>query len=109
MKREWKPIKKYEDILFEQYGRIAKITINRPRVYNAFRPQTNKEMLDAMAYCRDASDIGVIILTGAGDKAFCSGGDQNVKGIGGYIDEQECPASMCLTSTKPSARFQSRS
>ena len=50
MKREWKPIKKYEDILFEQYGRIAKITINRPRVYNAFRPQTNKEMLDAMAY-----------------------------------------------------------
>lgn len=91
MKREWKPIKKYEDILFEQYGRIAKITINRPRVYNAFRPQTNKEMLDAMAYCRDASDIGVIILTGAGDKAFCSGGDQNVKGIGGYIDEQGVP------------------
>ena len=62
MQREWKPIKKYEDILFEQYGRIAKITITRPRVYNAFRPQTNKEMLDAMAYCRDASDIGVIIL-----------------------------------------------
>ena len=91
MERNWKTIKKYEDILFEQYGRIAKITINRPQVYNAFRPLTNKEMLDAMAYCREASDIGVIILTGAGDKAFCSGGDQKVKGIGGYIDEQGVP------------------
>lgn len=91
MAREWKEIKKYEDILFEQYGRIAKITINRPQVYNAFRPQTNREMLEAMAYCREASDIGVIILTGAGDKAFCSGGDQKVKGIGGYIDEQGVP------------------
>lgn len=89
--REWKTIKEYEDILFQQYGKIAKITINRPQVYNAFRPQTNREMLDAMAYCREASDIGVIILTGAGDKAFCSGGDQKVKGIGGYIDEQGVP------------------
>lgn len=68
--REWKTIKKYDDILFDQFGKIARITINRPQVYNAFRPQTNREMLDAMAYCREASDIGVIILTGAGDKAF---------------------------------------
>ena len=89
--RDWKTIKKYEDILFEQLGGIAKITINRPKVYNAFRPQTNMEMLDAMAYCRECPEIGVIILTGAGDKAFCSGGDQNVKGTGGYIDANGVP------------------
>ncbi|MBD5173458.1 MAG: 1,4-dihydroxy-2-naphthoyl-CoA synthase [Bacteroidales bacterium] len=87
----WSPIKEYTDILFEQCGGIAKITINRPQVYNAFRPQTNFEMLDAMAYCRDNSSIGVIILTGIGDKAFCSGGDQNVKGVGGYIDNNGVP------------------
>lgn len=87
----WKPIKEYTDILFEQFEGIAKITINRPRVYNAFRPQTNKEMLDAMNICRERNDIGVVILTGAGDKAFCSGGDQNVKGVGGYIDENGVP------------------
>lgn len=89
--REWKSIKKYEDILFEQYGHIAKITINRPEVYNAFRPQTNFEMLEAMAYCREHSDIGVVILTGAGDKAFCSGGDQRVKTKGGYLDANGVP------------------
>ncbi len=89
--REWTTIKEYEDILFQRHGRIAKITINRPRVYNAFRPQTNREMLDAVNYCRDASDIGVVILTGAGDKAFCSGGDKNVKGIGGYVDADGTP------------------
>lgn len=89
--RTWTTIKTYEDILFQQCGKVAKITINRPHVYNAFRPQTNKEMLDAMAYCREASDIRVIILTGAGDKAFCSGGDQKVKGVGGYIDEDGVP------------------
>lgn len=91
MTRTWTPIRQYDDILFEQYGGIAKITINRPRVYNAFRPHTNKEMLDAMAYCRDEPSIGVIILTGIGDKAFCSGGDQTVKGTGGYIDENGVP------------------
>lgn len=89
--RTWTTIKEYHDILFQQSGRVAKITINRPEVYNAFRPQTNREMLDAMAYCREASDIGVIVLTGAGDKAFCSGGDQKVKGIGGYIDSDGTP------------------
>lgn len=87
----WTPVKEYEDILFERYGKIAKITINRPHVYNAFRPQTNMEMLDAMSYCRESPEIGVIMLTGAGDKAFCSGGDQNVKGIGGYIDGNGVP------------------
>ena len=89
--REWKTIKEYSDILFEQYGGIAKITINRPEVYNAFRPQTNFDMLDAMAICRERTDIGVVIFTGIGDKAFCSGGDQNVKGTGGYIDENGVP------------------
>ncbi len=90
-KTVWTTIKEYTDILFEQSGGIAKITINRPEVYNAFRPQTNFEMLDAMAYCRDTPSVGVVILTGAGDKAFCSGGDQNVKGIGGYIDNNGVP------------------
>lgn len=89
--RDWKTIKEYTDILFQQYKGIAKITINRPEVYNAFRPLTNREMLDAVNYCREASDIRVVILTGAGDKAFCSGGDQRVKGIGGYIDEGGMP------------------
>lgn len=88
---DWKPIKEYTDIIFEKFENIAKITINRPEVYNAFRPQTNFEMLDAMAICRERTDIGVVILTGAGDKAFCSGGDQNVKGSGGYIDENGVP------------------
>ena len=91
MKYDWKPIKEYTDILFEQLGGIAKITINRPRVYNAFRPKTNMEMLDAMNICRERNDIGVVILTGAGDKAFCSGGYQNVKGIGGYVDDNGVP------------------
>ena len=77
--REWSTIKEYEDILFQYYNGIAKITINRPQVYNAFRPQTNFEMLDAMSICRERSDIGVVVLTGTGDKAFCSGGDQNYK------------------------------
>ena len=89
--REWKTIKEYTDILFQQYGGIAKITINRPEVYNAFRPQTNFEMLDAMSICRERSDIGVIVFTGAGDKAFCSGGDQRVKGLGGYIGDDGVP------------------
>lgn len=89
--RNWTTIKTYTDILFEQYGGIAKITINRPEVYNAFRPQTNIEMLDAMSICRERPDIGVVVLTGAGDKAFCSGGDQHVKGRGGYIDANGVP------------------
>lgn len=87
----WQTIKEYIDILFERSGNVAKITINRPKVYNAFRPLTNKEMLDAMEICRDDSKIGVVILTGAGNKAFCSGGDQNLKGRGGYFDENGVP------------------
>ena len=82
----WQTIKEYTDILFQQFEGIAKITINRPEVYNAFRPLTNREMLDAMSICRERQDIRVVVLTGAGDKAFCSGGAQNAKGRGGYVD-----------------------
>jgi len=89
--RNWTTIKEYEDIKFDFFEGIAKITINRPEVYNAFRPQTNFDMLDAMEICRERSDISVIVFTGTGDKAFCSGGDQNVKGVGGYIDESGVP------------------
>ena len=89
--RTWVTIKSYEDILFEYCEGVAKVTINRPEVYNAFRPQTNVDMLDAFEICRERNDIGVVVLTGIGDKAFCSGGDQNVKGVGGYIDESGVP------------------
>ncbi len=89
--RNWQNIKSYEDIKFEFFEGIAKITINRPHVYNAFRPETNFEMLDAINTCRERPDINVVVFTGEGDKAFCSGGDQNVKGIGGYISENGVP------------------
>lgn len=88
---QWTSIKEYEDIRFEFFEGIAKITINRPQVYNAFRPQTNVEMIEAMDICRERQDIAVVVLTGEGDKAFCSGGDQNVKGVGGYVDERGVP------------------
>jgi naphthoate synthase len=91
MKYNWTTIKEYEDIKFEFCEGVGKVTINRPRVYNAFRPQTVKEMIDAFDVCRERQDIGVVVLTGEGDKAFCSGGDQNVKGHGGYMDEDGVP------------------
>lgn len=91
MKKVWKELKKYEDITFEFFEGIAKITINRPERHNAFRPETNMDMLDAFDICRENNDIQVVILTGAGRKAFCSGGDQSVKGIGGYISKDGVP------------------
>ena len=93
MNRQWTPIKgfNFKEILFESFEGIAKITINRPRYRNAFTPLTTWEMSQAFAYCREASDISVVILTGAGDKAFCSGGDMNVKGRGGYIGNDGVP------------------
>lgn len=91
MKYNWTTIKEYEDIKFEFCEGVGKMTINRPPVYNAFRPQTVKEMIDAFDICRERQDIGVVVLTGEGDKAFCSGGDQNVKGHGGYMDEDGVP------------------
>ena len=92
-KREWKPIKgfNFEEILFEEYNHIAKVTINRPRYRNAFTPKTVWEMSQAFNYCREALDIRVVILTGAGAKAFCSGGDMHVKGHGGYIGNDGVP------------------
>ena len=90
-KRNWKTIKKYEEILFDFYKGIARITINRPRYRNAFTPKTNMEMIDAMGICRERQDISCVVLTGAGDKAFCSGGDQNVKGVGGYVGKDGVP------------------
>ncbi|ANB58142.1 naphthoate synthase [Anoxybacillus sp. B7M1] len=88
---EWVAERKYEDILYETYNGIAKITINRPEVHNAFRPKTVQELIDAFSYARDDANIGVIILTGAGGKAFCSGGDQKVRGHGGYVGEDQIP------------------
>ena len=81
----WQPVKDYSEIIFERAGKIAKITMNRPEKMNAFTPVTIQEMIDAFTICRDDSTIGVIILTGAGDKAFSSGGDQGVRGNGGYV------------------------
>ncbi|HVM35945.1 MAG TPA: 1,4-dihydroxy-2-naphthoyl-CoA synthase [Actinomycetota bacterium] len=78
----------YEDILYDTSGGIAKITINRPEVRNAFRPKTLFELRDAFDAARDDPDIGVIIFTGAGDRAFCSGGDQRVRGSDGYVDDK---------------------
>lgn len=89
--RNWTTIRTYSDILFDFYKGIARITINRPEVYNAFRPQTNAQMIDAFNYCREHPEIRVVVLTGAGDKAFCSGGDQNYKDRGGYRDADGTP------------------
>lgn len=89
--RKWKTIKDFEDIKFEFFEGIAKITINRPQVRNAFRPKTVIEMCEAMVICREDQAIGVVVLTGEGDKAFCSGGDQNVKGKAGYIGDDGVP------------------
>ena len=91
MTRIWKPIKQYEEILFEQYGGIARITINRPRWRNAFTPLTVQEMADALHECRERADVRVVVLTGAGDKAFCAGGDMHVKGRGGYVGDDGVP------------------
>lgn len=88
---QWKSVREYEDIKYEKYKQIAKVTINRPEVRNAFRPKTVTEMIDAFSRARDDSEVGVIILAGEGDKAFCSGGDQRVRGHGGYVGEDEIP------------------
>ncbi|UZR93459.1 1,4-dihydroxy-2-naphthoyl-CoA synthase [Chondrinema litorale] len=90
-KFSWETLKEYEDIKFQFCDGVGKITINRPRVRNAFRPQTVMEMLDAIDHCRYDNKIIVVVLTGEGDKAFCSGGDQNVKGHGGYIGPDGVP------------------
>lgn len=87
----WKIIKEYQEILFESFEGIARISINRPHVHNAFTPLTVSEMIHAMNYCRDSEDVRVIVFTGVGGKAFCSGGDQSVRGHGGYVGNDTVP------------------
>jgi naphthoate synthase len=84
----WTPVVAYKDIRYEHSGTgIARVTINRPEVRNAFRPQTVRELIDAFARIRDDASVGCVLLTGEGDKAFCSGGDQKYKSHGGgYLD-----------------------
>ena len=87
----WQPAGAYEDVIYETAEGIAKITINRPEVRNAFRPQTILELQDAFRRSHEDNSVGVVILTGAGDKAFCSGGDQKVRGHGGYVGDDGVP------------------
>ncbi len=98
--RNWTTIKTYKEILFDAYDGIARITINRPRYRNAFTPLTTAEMSDALHLCREMSDISVVVLTGAGDKAFCAGGDMHVKGRGGYVDGEGVPRLSVLDVQK---------
>lgn len=103
--REWKKVGEFREILLDEWQGIARITINRPHVRNAFTPLTTREMSDALRYCRDSASVRVVVLTGADSphkdgqtreewmrtNAFCSGGDMNVKGRGGYIGEDGVP------------------
>ncbi|MBX7125480.1 MAG: 1,4-dihydroxy-2-naphthoyl-CoA synthase [Cyclobacteriaceae bacterium] len=91
LKYNWKPVREFKEIVFHQFEGIARISINRPHVHNAFTPDTVKEMIEAMNYCRDEASIGVVVLTGEGGKAFCSGGDQSVRGHGGYVGTDTVP------------------
>ncbi len=83
---DWKEVRKFTDIEYHKAEGIAKITINRPEVRNAFRPGTVDEMMEALQDARQDLDTGVIILTGKGKEAFCSGGDQKIRGDMGYKD-----------------------
>ncbi|MEI6507189.1 MAG: 1,4-dihydroxy-2-naphthoyl-CoA synthase [Bacteroidota bacterium] len=87
----WKTLKEYKEIKFSFFEGIAKISINRPERHNAFTPLTVMEMCEAMELARQNPDVGVVILTGEGGKAFCSGGDQKVRGNGGYVGDDGVP------------------
>ena len=114
MTRDWKEIKHYEEIKFELWEGIAKITINRPHRRNAFTPQTTWEMSDAMYIARERADVRVVVLTGADSPrldgqseedwlktcAFCAGGDMNVKGRGGYVGKDGVPRLSVLDVQK---------
>ena len=96
MQVEWQTAKTYEDIIYQKWQGIAKITINRPHKRNAFRPKTVSEMYDAFVDAREDNTVGVVLLTGAGPHtdgkyAFCAGGDQSIRGKAGYIDEGGMP------------------
>src|SRR2546421_3210826 len=85
---EWQPAAEYQDIRYEKADGIAKVTINRPEVHNAFRPETVIELADAFTRAREDTEVGVIVLTGEGPLAFCSGGDQRVRGDSGYMSDE---------------------
>ena len=87
----WQKAGKFTDIKYEKAEGIAKIIINRPEVRNAFRPLTVREMSQAFADAREDGSIGVVILTGEGREAFCSGGDQKIRGNAGYVDGEGVP------------------
>ena len=91
MTRQWETLREYDEIKYEFFEGIAKVTINRPEVRNAFTPKTVAEMIDAFSRARDDQNVSVIVLTGEGDKAFCSGGDQKKRGHGGYVGEDDIP------------------
>ncbi|MSQ41635.1 MAG: 1,4-dihydroxy-2-naphthoyl-CoA synthase [Dehalococcoidia bacterium] len=91
MSIEWRAAAQYGDILYEKAEGIAKITINRPEVHNAFRPQTLDQMQAAFEDAHRDPTIGVVLLTGAGGRAFCTGGDQRVRGEGGYVGDDGVP------------------
>ena len=92
---KWKIIKNFKDIKLQHSAEnpvgIIKITINRPEVRNAFRPQTVFELLEAFEYAKEDNNCGVVILTGEGPKAFCSGGDQKIRGDAGYVGDDGVP------------------
>ncbi len=87
----WQTLKEYQEIKFELYDGIGKISINRPQKHNAFTPLTVAEMIEAMELARQNPAVKVIVLTGEGGRAFCSGGDQSVRGVGGYVGTDQVP------------------
>ena len=107
MKADWKPIRDYTDIRYERLEgeAIAKITINRPEVRNAFRPETVAELIDAFDHARDDMTTGVILLTGEGDDAFCSGGDQRGRGHGGYVGEVDTVPRLNILDVQKQIRY----
>src|SRR3954453_13412388 len=87
----WEQVRQFQDVKYERFDGIPRITINRPEVRNAFRPETIFELQEAFAHVRDDPTTGVVLLTGEGPNAFCSGGDQRIRGDGGYIDPSGVP------------------
>lgn len=87
----WESVREYSDIIYERAHGIARVTMNRPEVHNAFRPETISEMIDAFHHIREDLSTGVVLLRGMGHRAFCSGGDQRVRGNGGYVGRDHVP------------------
>src|SRR5437870_13868623 len=92
----WQTVREFQDIRYERFEAIAKITINRPEVRNAFRPETVSEMQESFTDVRNDPSIGVALLTGQGPYAFCSGGDQRIRVEAGYVDPRAVPRLIVL-------------